>query len=797
MSRRSVPSASIPVWGVLFLTLFSATASLGVVPNHPVITEVYRDAPGNDGPVGRNPANLHQEFIEIYIPPLASLSPALAAKKDSLQLTFFEVEGDSSSAGLGTASYRIDLPAFDLDPSNGLTGRPRPPSGIVVLGWVDYVGSPPTALAGTPGTRVGLVNGGITSATDYTFIAINGGQFGGTTNFPVPVAVSHLDLVTAPSVGKIEEGAAVYLLVDRTATGYVAICGNSDPSACNAFPDLASGLVLRVSCLLDAFATNDDADFRVDKQPYDAPTGDNIDLEFILPLGGAFSLRAPQLVERGEGHQRVFVDWAKTTEDVPSANDDPVVDALTAYRDVQSVGPFSPTPGISPLTTSAARLGLADSSVQLFDLLAGTTAHAGLVAANLGGNFGITTTTSPGPSSTPALVGFSSDVSTSPATGQAIIGPSVRASIARNAPNGLTETIPVSVSAAAAGPGDPPVGNPSGAVTATYRVIDPVQGLTALGQPFQATAFVAAHGLRNVPGVANELATTSFAGWAAPRLGTLLFSARGNGATLLAPTTDLSNPAVVDPLIATLPDLPANYINVAGPPGRPDLTATVAGSAEQQSGAGTYDDGFNGTQTRVKAREFVLAQPARTTGGGFVPTERVHYADGAGQIGSPNSGLSNVETQRDFELMLVETHLGPTGVLEDGETDDFGLVVRAAQVSPGSPIVAGEFVFLSMMGGLQGADVDSLNLPPGGTMTSLVYVDLEPLGTALGVQTIDRVYVVDGSGTREAEFLEVFSVPEPGFGAGLMLGGATLSLLRRSARRARSALPGDRVSGRR
>lgn len=762
------------------LMLVPSDPAVAAGPNHPVITEVYRDAPGNDGPVGRNLANLHQEFIEIYLPPLAELSPALLAKKDALQLAFLEVEGDSSSVDLGTATYRVDLPTFDLDPSNGLTGLARPSSGIVVLGWVDYVGSPPTALAGTPASRVALVNGGVTTASDYTFIAINGAQFGGTTNFPVPTAISHLDLVSDPQIGFIEEGAGVYLLLDRTAAGFVSICADDDPAPCNSFPDLASGLVLRPTSLLDAFATNDDADFRVDRQPYDAPTGDNIDLEFILPLGGAFSLRAPQVEERGEGHQRTFVDVVKTTEDGTTANDDPAADALNAYRDVQTLGPFVATPGVAPSTTSSARLRLADSSLQVFDLLAGTTAHAGLFAANLGGQFGITTTTVPGSSSTPAFVTFASDVSTSPALGQSIIGPAVRASIARTAPAGHTETIPVSVSSTPAGPGDPPVRDPNGAVVATYRVIDPVLGQTELGQPFQATTFVAGQGLPNLPGVANELATTSLASWLVPRLGTSVFDARGHGATLLSAATDLSNPLVVDPMIATLPDLPANFINVAGPPGRPDLVSTVLGSAEVAAGTGTYDDSFNAARTRVQARQFTLGQPARTTAGGFVPSERIQYADSIGRMGSPNSGLSNVETQRDFELMMIETHLGPTGVLETGETDDFGLVVRAASVSAGSSIVPGEFVFLSMTGGFEGADVDSLNLPPGNVMTSVVYVDLEPLGTVLGVQTIDRVYVIDGSGTREVEFIDIFSVPEPGVVSSLPIAVSALLLATRS-----------------
>ena len=134
--------------------LLLATAPALAAPGHPVFTEIYQDPPGpNDGPVGRDGGNLHQEFVEIYLPTLADLDPGLA--KDGLAITVYNVEGDGSSPGLGLVNFRIDLPLFDLDPGNGLSGLPRPASGLVVLGWVDYVGSPvPTGLAGTASTRV-------------------------------------------------------------------------------------------------------------------------------------------------------------------------------------------------------------------------------------------------------------------------------------------------------------------------------------------------------------------------------------------------------------------------------------------------------------------------------------------------------------------------------------------------------------------------------------------------------------------------------------------------------------------
>ena len=165
--------------GVIAAAVFSDRVV--ALPNHPIITEVYTDPPGaTDGPVGRPPSNEHQSFIEIYLPPASALSAALAPSADAMNLTFYEVEGDTTSSGIELVNYRFDLPTFDLDPSNGTTSGAiaRPSSGMVVLGWVDYVGAPPTGLAGSPSTRIGLVNGGITSQpSGYTFIAINGNSF--------------------------------------------------------------------------------------------------------------------------------------------------------------------------------------------------------------------------------------------------------------------------------------------------------------------------------------------------------------------------------------------------------------------------------------------------------------------------------------------------------------------------------------------------------------------------------------------------------------------------------------------
>ena len=303
------------VCAVLFAGGISALVQ-GQVPDHPVLTEVYTDPPGaNDGPVGRDVGNQHQEYLELYLPPASALNPAL--NKDALRLTFYEVEGDTSSSGNALVNYRFDLPIFDLDPSNGTTpgAFPRPSGGVVILGWVDYVGDPPTGLAGTPSTRVALINGGVTtSPAGATFVAINGHHFTGTTNFPVLVAESLIDLPDEARSGVIQNGSGAYLLVDRDLPGYVALCDDQHQVGCSADPALADGTILGESCFLDGCAANDDDNFEVTLQPYDPDSG--LDLAIVLPSGGVYSLLIPQISEAGgNGYLRRFVDVAKTTED--------------------------------------------------------------------------------------------------------------------------------------------------------------------------------------------------------------------------------------------------------------------------------------------------------------------------------------------------------------------------------------------------------------------------------------------------------------------------------------------------
>jgi hypothetical protein len=431
-------------------------------------------------------------------------------------------------------------------------------------------------------------------------------------------------------------------------------------------------------------------------------------------------------------------------------------------------------------------------------------------------------------------------------------------------PAGHTEIVNVVVDATEALVTDPPLINPVDSVLGSFTTIDPTTGLDAGGLPFQATAFLAVHGLPNAA-PANEFAGTSLGAVMAasfgppqpdcdgdgfpnecdcdfdnngncdssdflaiggdfggpptgPPLGCTdmtsngtvdssdfllfgtgfgnpvsancppalnVFASRGHGATLISPATDLANPVVVEPLVATIPTDPLEFINVAAPGG--DLVATVLGSAEVLSGASTYVGSLNLGNTLVKAREFLFPE-VPTKGSGFTPTERIYYADANGFPGNPSSGFSDVVTGRDFELALIETALRPIGTIETGATDDFGLIVRVGTTRAGASVVPGELVFLSYMGGREGADIDSLAVPPTLNLTLVIYLDLDPLDTILGAETIDALYVVDASGTGEVNVLDVIAIPEPGgipmLGAGLV-SLALLALRRNRARYSR------------
>lgn len=215
------------------LTVCVFTSSVRAqVPDHPIITEVYTDPPGvNDAPVGRDIINLHQEYIEIYLPTCAQLDGSLGLNCNALALTFYEIEGDNASSGAELVNYRFDLPLFDIDLTNGVLAGSigRPSSGVVVLGWVDYFGDPPSDLAETPSTRVGLINGDIIEKpTNYVFIPINGHHFTGTTNFDLLAGESLIDLPNEARSGVIQNGSAAYLLVNPADSGSESFYGTAD-----------------------------------------------------------------------------------------------------------------------------------------------------------------------------------------------------------------------------------------------------------------------------------------------------------------------------------------------------------------------------------------------------------------------------------------------------------------------------------------------------------------------------------------------------------------------------------------
>lgn len=744
--------------------LCMSPAALAQLPDHPIITEAYYDPPGdNDGPVGRDATNAHQEYLEIYLPPAGNLDPDL--NKDFLRLTFYHVEGDWESVGRGLVNYRFDLPPFDLDPSNGISegAIARPPSGVVVLGWVDYVGNPPTGLAGTPNSRVALIDGGVTEVSGFTFIAVNGHHFGGTTNFPILEAESLIDVPEETRNGFSQNGSAAYLLVDRDSPRYVELFDDMHvPDGRSADPELPTGWVLGTSALLDGFAGNDDRNFDVLEQPYDAPTGDEIDLEDVLPRGGAFSRLVCQVPERGRvrpsrgtanGFARVFIDVPRTTE--TGDRNDPVADALNAYRHIRNDGPFFPSPGWAALTGSPPRLSVASATEQRFEILTQTIGRPALLTANVGGNFGIDIAVSPGASSNPSVAAFSADEPDLNVAGQALGLPTVAIEAGPSAAHGQSAFADTTVSATNSSGDDPPVEDPVRMVEITATVLNPIRGLDENGQPFQTTVFIAVQG---IPAGAenNEFLNTDLGRFVRDNLGGRAQETRGNGAALIDPSTDLSSSDVILPMIEEFPAEFFEYINAPG--ARLDLVQTVVRSAAHRTDDRTYADSINPDEDGLKAIRLNVPDTF-TSGGTFSPTERIHFADARGFVADPRSGLSNATTSRTFELVLVDTNVRFFGNIETGATDDFGIIVEALDVEADSPILPGEFIFLSFSGGLQGEDIDTLQVPPGqDVIANLIYLDLDNLHEVLGVRSIELAYLVDAGSGGEVDIIEVFSL---------------------------------------
>ncbi len=790
-----------------FLVSFSGfcTQAIAQSPDHPVITEVYSDPPGaDDGPVGRDPTNLHQSFIEIYLPPASELNSALLPQKDALKLTFYDVEGDSSSSGNTLVNYRIDLPPFDLDlvsdpiPLAGSIARPS--SGVVVIGWVDYLNNPPTDLLGTPSTRRALINGvgGVTSVSGFEFIALNGAQFAGTTNFPTPLAVSLVNMPNEATSGIIQNGSGAYLLVNRDDIGYIELYDDKDtahvPPTSNASPSLATGTVLGLSSLLDAFASNDHSVFDVIEQPYVAPTGDDIDLEATLPFGGPFSLVTPQVGEtdgrqpvpgKANGYARVFVDVPKKTkvsgtasncwdsngntigdaeedlnnDDLFDARDCLIDDALNAYRHIRNSGPFFPTPGsVVHVASSPAVLSVALASEQMTEVLKQTTGRPGLLSANVGGGTLASITATPGASSNPSVATFGSGNDALNVASQAFGFPSVGVTPDALAAHGAVASATVSLTSPA---------NPIQMTTITATVIDPTTGLDSNLAPFQTTVFAAVQTVPAQAGVPNEFVNTDLGAYVMANLGGLAQETLAHGAALADPFTDINNGFFVQTaLIKDFPPepcggfqepvcTPINFPAPVGFPGKLDLLQTVQQSAEELDN-GTYTaniDPVNGL------RAIRLNVPdTKTFDGPFSPSEQIQFVDAIGGVGDPRSGLSNATTTRTFELAIIDSNVKDNSTLETGATDDFGIIIEVQDTEPGSPVVDGEFVFLSFTGGLQGADVDTLDIEPHNNVANIIYLDLDNLKTVLKINSIEQIFVMDTGGGGELDVIELFSL---------------------------------------
>jgi len=727
-------------------------------PSRPIITEVYNSPFGNDGPTGRTPGNLHQEFVELFVPDAANLDSSL--NKDFLRLTFYEVEGDSSSPERGHVNQRFDLPPLDLDPSNGIipSALPRPSNGVIILGWVDYnTLNPPTALRGTPSTRTGLINGGVTtSPPGALFIAINGNQFGGTTNFATPQAESFIDVPDENSSGVFKNGSQVYLLVNRDDPGYSLLVDRRHPELGPSNAALPSGTVLRLSALLDGFAGNDDVNFDVLAQPLVTPTGLNLDLEDVLPAGGVFSNWIAQVPEgTGGGYARLYADAPKTTEDGVDGNESPSADAVHHYREVFRTGPFFPTPGKVVFTSSPPELGVSEPPRLMFEVLAGTTGRPGLLCANVGGNFPIDITAAPGLSSNPTVVTFATAWPATSVGGQSNGFPRIAASVPLSAPNGSIVTAPVSVTASNSRVGDPPVQNANGTSTIQTTVLRPSTGIDQNGLPHDATVFAALQGLGADPSVANEIFSSTLGQYVLSKLGREVLVALGHGDLLVASATDLESLDTVGPLRQVFPSLESDYINVAGAPGTLDLVDTVRMSPKFIVSPTAYALSFNAPRTAVRAYKISIPETL-TSGGPFSPSEMLFFVDSLGDEFNERSGLSWATTHRTFELALLETNATSTGI-EDGGGDDFGMIVEVGRTRVGAPVVPGELVFLSYAGGLGGEDIDGVEIP-GLNATVAIFVDLDNLDAILGCETITGLFLVDASGSGTVNIIEAISL---------------------------------------
>lgn len=407
------------------------------------------------------------------------------------------------------------------------------------------------------------------------------------------------------------------------------------------------------------------------------------------------------------------------------------------------------------LTSSSPELGVPLSSRLTFDVIANTTGRPGLISANVGGDFPIDITATPGASSDSTVATFASAASATSVGGQTEGFPQIATTVPANAPHGSIATAPITFTAINSQAGDPAVVNPTQSSTATVTVLKPTTGIDENGLPLGTTVFLAVQGFGADPAINNEFLNTDLATFVAAHLGQDVEASLDNISLLLDPATDLEDILTVDPLRLSFPQTEAEYINVPGAPGTDDLVTTVLNSAKIASGSTAYDSSLNAAQTAVKAIEIAIPETF-TKNGTFSASEFLFFANDRGDVFNQRSGLSRVTTDRTFELALIDTNTKFTGI-ESGDADDFGLIVEVGRIGAGASVVTGQFVFLSYTGGLEGEDIDTVDVP-GINATNAILLDLDNLYDALGCETITRLFIIDADVGGTVNIMEVLSL---------------------------------------
>ncbi|MDO8631091.1 MAG: hypothetical protein Q7R41_11425, partial [Phycisphaerales bacterium] len=474
-----------------------------------------------------------------------------------------------------------------------------------------------------------------------------------------------------------------------------------------------------------------------------------------------------------------------TTEDGTAGNENPALDAQTSYREINRSGPFNPTPGSVVFTTTPPELGVAEAARHTFNVLAGTTGRPGLISANLGGNYPINITATPGACDSPCATAatFGPAAAATGILGQSEAFPQIAVTVPAGAAHGAIASAPVTITATNSVAGDPSVVNPVQGSDTTITVLKPTTGLDATVPPlpFQTTVFLAEQGFGADPLVTNEFASTSLAAFVSANLDQAAQDSLGHINFLLQATTNLENNLSIDSLKVVFPakncvgapnaGLPCGsdadctpgmctdeteYINVLG--ATEDLATTVRTSAKVVSGSTAYEGALNATRTAVRAIQIPIPETL-TKGGSYSASEFLFFGNSTGDVFNERSGLSRVTTARTFELAILDTNITADllSPIESGDADDFGLIVQVGRVRPGATVVPGQLVFLSYMGGLEGEDIDTLDVP-GVNATVAILLDLDNLDDILGCQTITKLFVVDSGGTATLNVIEVLSL---------------------------------------